>query len=403
MSLRKQKERKREAETGRPIDGLPSSSVLTPPLHRFTPSALHPCIYVLLFCALFSAACGKVGAPVPPARLTERARTLTAIQRGSAIFLSWPLPRLVQDESSSAYIKQVEIYRLIEQRSEAPVLDSDDFEAAAQLVGFLDRAAIEAQAAESRSLRFTDPLNVRSAGSLADIRLRYAVRYSNKRGQLAAFSTTVAVEPVAAIALPPTGLTVHDAEQDEVKITWTAPTANVDGSQPAAIVGYNIYRRKAKRDAFTNPLNAEPITGTQFIDDRFDYQEAYLYLVRALSQGTSGLVESADSEAIAITPTDTFKPAPPDPVSIASANGVISLFWPTSPESDVIGYYIYRADAADAAETGWTRLTAQPLTTVTFHDDRVALGQRYFYRVTAIDVFKNESAPSRIVSETANP
>ena len=90
-------------------------------------------------------------------------------------------------------------------------------------------------------------------------------------------------------------------------------------------------------------------------------------------------------------------------MSLASANGVISLFWPTSSESDVIGYHLYRADAADADEKSWLRLNAQPLTAVTFHDDRVTLGQRYYYKVTAIDVFNNESLASRIVSETANP
>ncbi len=46
--------------------------------------------------------------------------------------------------------------------------------------------------------------------------------------------------------------------------------------------------------------------------------------------------------------------------------------------------------------------TPQPITTVTFRDDRVEIGRRYFYRVTAVDRFNNESTPSRTVSETAN-
>ena len=152
------------------------------------------------------------------------------------------------------------------------------------------------------------------------------------------------------------------------------------------------------------PLNSEPLTETRFIDKKFQYKTPYVYTVRALSQGTTGLIESADSEVSSFTPIDTFPPSSPDPVSVASANGIISLFWPTSPEPDVAGYNIYRADSAEAADSDWIKLTSQPLSNVTtYRDDRVVIGKRYFYRVTAVDRFDNESAPSRVVGEAANP
>jgi fibronectin type 3 domain-containing protein len=114
-------------------------------------------------------------------------------------------------------------------------------------------------------------------------------------------------------------------------------------------------------------------------------------------------VESGDSEPIAFTPVDTFPPTAPDPVSIASANGTISLFWPSSPERDVVGYYVYRANSPDAPDGEWIRLTEQPISPVTFRDDRVEIDRAYSYRVTAIDKFKNESRPSKTVTETAHP
>ena len=328
---------------------------------------------------------------------------LTAIQRGATVVLSWPAPTLVQDESSRFYIARVDIHRLTERRDQEPVLDPDDYEDSAPVIGFMDRAAIELQLKSIGHLEFSNTLNLANSRELANTRLRYAVRYVNKRGQFATFSNTVAIEPAPGISMPPTNVQVTDPTQDAITISWKAPSANVDGASPASVVGYNIYRRSAKRDFGGDLLNSEPVSETRFTDSRFQYLIDYVYFVRALSQGANGLIESADSESVDYTPVDTFPPSAPDPVSIASANGTISLFWPSNPEPDVVGYNIYRADSADAPDKDWIKLNDQPITPVTFTDNRVVIDQAYFYRVTAVDRFNNESARSRTVSETAHP
>jgi hypothetical protein len=356
----------------------------------------------LPFIAFACISCGKVGAPAPPVRLTERTNNLTAVQRGANVLLSWPAPALVKQESDRAYIDRVEIYRVVEQRDEEPILDPDDFEELSDMIGDLDREEIEAQLESGRQLQFRDALDLGQPAGLANTRLRYAIRYVNKRGQTAAFSNSVAVEPVPSIATAPTGVSLAAQDQDAITITWQPPDADVTGARPASVIGYNVYRRTAKRDTFNRPLNSEPVVETRFTDTNFKYQTDYIYAIRALSQGRSGLIESADSQPLQVTPKDEFAPAAPDPVSIASANGVISLFWPTSPERDVVGYNVYRALSA-ADEKEWVRLNGEPLGPVTFRDDRVTIGQRYFYRVTAVDRFNNESKPSAVVGETANP
>jgi hypothetical protein len=353
--------------------------------------------------AFFCSACGKVGAPVPPSRLSERTSDLTAIQRGSTILLSWPSPSLVKDESSKFYISGVDIFRLNERRDQEPVLDPDDFEATAELVGFLDRATIETQVTTLGHLQYVDPVKLAQSKQLANTRLRYAVRYINKRDQMAAFSNTVAIEPAPGIAMPPTKVNVVDSAQDVVTITWLAPVANVDGITPAAVVGYNVYRRLQKRDFGGELLNSEPVSVTSFTDSKFQYQLDYVYFVRALSQGANGMIESVDSDPVPFTPVDRFAPSAPNPVSIASSNGTISLFWPSSAERDVIGYNVYRAGSADAPDNDWIRLTDQPVTPVTFRDEQVVIDQTYFYRVTAVDRFNNESERSRVVGETVHP
>lgn len=355
--------------------------------------------FAVLTSVLIGGACGKVGSPVPPSRLSERTAELTAVQRGASILLSWPLPVLVQDESSRSFISRVDIYRLAERRDQDAVLDLDDYKQTAQIIGFLDRATIEAQAKSPGSLHYTDGVSLTDSNT----RLRYAVRYVNKRGQSAAFSNTVAIEPASAVALPPADLMVKAEVQDAVTISWSPPIANIDGVSPASVLGYNIYRRMAKREFAADLLNSEPITGTSFTDIRFQYMVDYVYYVRALSQGASGLVESADSEPLSFRPVDKFAPSAPEPVSAASANGTISLFWPSSAEQDVIGYNVYRSSSADTPDRQWIKLNDQPLTTVTFRDDRVVIDQMYLYRVTAIDRFNNESERSRVVSEIAHP
>ncbi len=358
------------------------------------------CLLLTAFCLLFSA-CGKIGAPIAPVRLTERTAELSAIQRGSKILLSWSSPALGKNEKDSSYIARVDIYRLAEKQNQQPVLEADEFEAEADPIWSLDRATIEAQVNTLGHLEFSDAVNLNQMQ--ANTRLRYAVRYVNKRGQQAAFSNTVALIPVAAIALEPGNLQIANQAQDEVTIQWDEPPSNVDGSSPASVVGYNLYRVKPNRKIAREALNSEPIPVTNFVDRTFQYKIEYSYIVRSLSQGINGLIESVDSKPLTFLPIDNFAPTAPDPVSIASANGTISLFWPSSTEKDVIRYNIYRTTMQDAAEKDWLKIGSLESKFVTFRDDRVTIDSKYFYRVTAVDRFDNESNPSRIVSETAHP
>jgi hypothetical protein len=308
-----------------------------------------------------------------------------------------------QKESSVKYVDHADVYRLVERRDQEPVLDREDYRNSAHPIGMLNRQDIEIQLNKDGFLHWLDHIDLGDAMSVANLRLRYAIRYVNRRGQEAPFSNTVAIEPIALISLPPSNLDAKNEAQDRVKLVWKFPSGNINGTQPAAIVGYNVYRRKDKERGQPELLNPEPLAEPSFTDTKFKYAVPYIYTVRALSQGSTGLIESGDSEALKFTPEDKFKPSAPDPVSIASANSVISLFWPTNPERDVVGYIVYRADSPDAKPQDWTRMTPEPISTVTYRDDRVTLGVRYFYRVTAIDGFKNESESSNIVSEVANP
>ena len=82
---------------------------------------------------------------------------------------------------------------------------------------------------------------------------------------------------------------------------------------------------------------------------------------------------------------------------------MVSLFWPSNAEPDLSGYLIYRSEDEQAPPENWLKLTPRLHTPTTFRDDKVIVGRRYYYRLTAVDIFGNESAPSPVVGETVNP
>jgi hypothetical protein len=316
--------------------------------------------------------------------------------------LTWPGPAPSKKEANDKSVETAYIFRLEERTDQEPVLDRQDYRNSARKVGSLSRQEIQAELSKSGFLHYSDPLDLAGLSAFSRLRLRYAVMYVTSRGQEAPFSNTVAIEPFPTVSTAPGQPKVEDTSQDHETLTWRPPDANIDGTKPAAVVGYNVYRR---RDADPEPelLNAEPLGDPSFVDTKFKYEVPYVYTVRALSQGTGGLIESADSLDQRHIAQDRFKPSAPEPVSIASANSVISLFWPSSPERDVAGYLVYRTESPEPKAENWTRLTPEPISTVTYRDEHVTLGTRYYYRVTAIDKFKNESESSTIVSEVANP
>jgi hypothetical protein len=232
-------------------------------------------------------------------------------------------------------------------------------------------------------------------------RFHYAVRFVSVRGQSAALSNVVAIEPNLKVAKAPEHVHAHDQAQGVVVITWMSPERNIDGSAPAVVLGYNVYRRTGPPGQFDLPLNgATPVTATQFFDRQFEYGLEYAYTVRALCRGAGGeIIESDDSALLVHKPQDTFAPAAPEGVTAGSADGVVSLFWAASPEPDLAGYNIYRAESADAPAAKWTRLNQQLHALSTFRDDQPVRGKTYSYRITAVDRAGNESAPSASVSQ----
>jgi fibronectin type 3 domain-containing protein len=356
---------------------------------------------VLLFCVLpvsvFLVNCGKRRPPLPPIeRVQQRTEALSGVQRGNQVLLSWPAPQRNAPDGSVQSIRRVDIYRLAE-KPRAPLgLTEEEFATRSTLIGSVTYDQIKNA---DDVLTYTDTLEF--AGEPA--RLRYAVRYVNASGQRAAFSNFLVIEPAARIAQAPTlNKTDKEVSEDAITISWKPPTANIDGSTPVNLLGYNVYRMEEGQDEISEtPINSSPVAGTEYSDKNFKFGENYRYVVRAVSLGTEGgQVESLNSNSISVTPVDTFRPSAPRDIRIGPAQGLLSLFFPANLEADIAGYNIFRSTDPDLPKDKWTRLNSELLTKTTFHDEKVESGKQYYYYLIAVDRAGNISEPSEVVSET---
>jgi hypothetical protein len=318
------------------------------------------------------------------------------VQRGNQVILSWPAPLRNAPSGSVQSIRRIDVYRLAE-KPRAPLgLTEEEFATRSTLIGSVTYDEIKG--APGGVLTYADTLEL--AGEPA--RLRYAVRYVNASGQRAAFSNFLLLEPAARIAQPPTMIaTGKEVGEDAVTISWQSPAANIDGSTPVNLLGYNVYRVAESESEVTQPINDSPVAGTQYRDPTFKFGESYRYVVRAVSLGTEGAqVESLNSNAISVSPRDTFAPSAPTSITVAAAPGRLSIFFPANPEGDIAGYNIYRSTDPELPKDKWNKLNATLLTRTTFQDEKVESGKRYYYYLTAVDQAGNMSAQSEVVSET---
>lgn len=347
---------------------------------------------ILISTLLIYIGCGKRKPPQPPAEHASQRTELSGKQQGNAVTLSWKLPQPEKTDGDTSNIIRVDIYRLVEPLNINLQTTEEDFVSRSTVISSV---SISKSDFDREQITYNDILTF--AGQ--NVRLWYAIRLVNSFGQKAAFSNFLLIEPAAKIASTPNLVDVNVFEE-YVELKWEAPTQNVDGSRPANILGYNVYR--VNNDNSVKILNNGPITQTFFVDSDITLGLDYKYFVRAASLGTNGEpVESADSKFIAVKTKDIFPPTAPSGVTIAAAPRNISLFFAINPEKDVAGYQVFRSTDSNLAIERWNLLTPTLLTTNTFQDKSVEAGKTYFYFVKAVDENGNLSPASAIVSETA--
>ncbi|HSE22231.1 MAG TPA: hypothetical protein VLB68_11265 [Pyrinomonadaceae bacterium] len=371
---------------------------ITPSRFYLTHQARNSFLLSLIgFCVLVSVAgCGKRRPPLPPVeRVQQRTELLSGAQQGNEVILSWPAPQRNAPDDSVQSIRRIDVYRLAEKPGSPLALTEEEFAARSTLIGSVTYDQIKTA---GDTLTYTDTLELGGQPT----RLRYAVRYVNASGQRAAFSNFLSIEPAAKIARPPTiRETGKELTADAITLSWSAPEANIDGSTPVNLLGYNVYRMDdTQNQPNQDPINSALISGTQYADKSFKFGPTYKYVVRSVSLGTGGAsVESLNSNPLSVTARDTFAPSAPQGLSVAGSPGRLSVFFAANPEADIAGYNVFRSTDPDLPKASWTKLNQSLLTRTTYLDDRVETGKRYYYYITAVDTAGNESPASETDSE----
>ena len=337
--------------------------------------------------------CGKRTPPLPPIERVRQRVEISGFQRGNKVNLTWTMPARNAPDGSILNIDRADIYRLAEPLNSTLTLSEEEFASRSTLIASLKITDADFGL---KKISYTDTLEF--AGQ--PVRLRYAIRFVNNSGQKAAFSNFLLIEPTARIADAPTSLSAKIIE-NAIILDWDAPDANVDGTKPANVLGYNVYRSTSENET-AKILNKTPVNQTKFNDESFEFENDYLYFARTVSLGSNGEpVESLESNIIKISPKDVFPPSSPSAITIAAAPNNLSIFFAANPEKDIAGYRIYRSTNKNLPLSEWQNLTPELLTTNTFQDKKVESGKTYFYYLTAADKAGNISEPSIIVVETA--
>ena len=95
----------------------------------------------------------------------------------------------------------------------------------------------------------------------------------------------------------PTGLKAESGD-GQIALQWNAPSL----PEGIDLLGYNLYRRQAKRPFPIVPVNVKPLQETHLLDRGLDNGRAYEYRVSALVSNGTQQLESMASPGVLITP-----------------------------------------------------------------------------------------------------
>jgi predicted small lipoprotein YifL len=409
----------------------------------FSAGSAFSALLVVIAFALSAGACGKKGPPLPPLIRLPAPPEIRADRRGSTVELALVVPGANVDGTRPANLSRVDAYaltgspgfteedllkhgtRVASLEVKAPRDPDDTVEpgepaedvpppegagldqgAKTTVEDRLDAAALtpaDLRADKSRQSGASGSDRPLLGPSTTAVRTYMGVGI-NTRGRKGRFSSRVAVSLAPPPQPPPTPTVTYT--ETAITVAWTLPAVTDAAAQspenavlPSRELGalrpalaYNVYDSTAG-----TLLTPTPVTEPRFTDPRITWGEERCYVVRAVEKIGAMSVESESQPARCTKLVDIFPPAAPKDLKAVSSEGVISLIWEASPESDLAGYIILRAQAPAEPETP---IVPAPVLETSFNDT-VQPGVRFVYAVRAVDKAGNASAPSNRVEETA--
>jgi hypothetical protein len=343
-------------------------------------SSRTPRAFLAIAALVWAVGCGKQGPPAPPLRAVPApTKDLAVVQQGPRLLMSFSYPQVTPAGTALEGISAVEILQAARASADgkANPMDAREFNAAAKVQQRLTGADLTA-ATEGARINVLLPLPETAAGATPQAQY-FAIRTFGKDGDKSDLSNVAALVPKTPPAAP-----------ERVTVTARANGVMVEWSPvPAATAGFNVYRRGAQERAYGRPIHTSGAQETSWLDDTARFGQSYIYTVTALAQ-QEPVVESGIASDHEVRYQDRFPPPPPaDLVALAEA-GRVRLVWQASDAEDIAGYNVYRRAGDSGA---FERITAEPVEAAELVDTAIRSGQRFTYRVTAVDQSGNESAP----------
>ncbi|MCP4582625.1 MAG: T9SS type A sorting domain-containing protein [candidate division Zixibacteria bacterium] len=180
---------------------------------------------------------------------------------------------------------------------------------------------------------------------------------------------------------PPHNFTALDWEETFVELAW-------DHQDRDNLLEYRIYRGTESGVYDELPITPNGFIDSSFTDTDVEDNTYYYYVIARVNTYNR---QGALSEELVI---NTGQPSPPTGLTAERGNHEVQLNWNANPEDDIQGYFVYRAINLHLNEYEFidTSLTTGYL------DTDLANGFRYFYKLTAFDIYGIESFHSDTVS-----
>jgi hypothetical protein len=314
---------------------------------------------LLAAAALGWTGCGYIGDPLPPlANVPSRVTDLAAVQRGTHVIVQFTLPLRTSEGHPIPPPLKLDLRA-------APADHFEENQWAA------DARRIPEPKLSGMIARYEVP-----ATDWVGKEVIFGVRPVAGNGKQAAWSNFVVV-PVVAAPETPASVTVT-AVPEGVRLTWQA-------RGPA----FRVFRKMPDQEFALMATVEKP----EWVDASAEFGQHYVYQVQTVvTLPDKKMAESDLSADAAITPEDTFPPAPPAGLHSSTAPNSVELDWVRSGENDLAGYRVYRATG-----TGAFAKIADVSAIPSYSDRTAQHGETYHYSVTAFDRSGNESARSAAI------